>query len=192
MSYVLQLDVLFSLPLLKHRYYWDIILTLERNVSYCRCYSLENTFHRHTGVFQLYYRDLSIGKRSKGGLSLSVCPHLCPPNVGGRHRCPRGSSLSLSCHSWSACCQWGNELPNMEKGSHCSAPSYGHLSGYKLVRRDISRPPGLHTHSPVPGADLVSTCTSDRRGTEKDQPLDLSQEDGYGTLTRMAVTYSFP
>lgn len=67
----------------------------------------------------------------------------------------------------------------MEKGSHCPFSQ-------TLVRL-YNGPawhfctPGLHTQDPVPGADLVSTCTADRGMTKRDQPVDLSQKDGYNT-----------
>lgn len=61
--------------------------------------------------------------RSEGS-SLLSSSHLCsPPYMGGGHRCPLGSSLPSSCHSWSAFCQWSNELPNIEKGSRSVAPA---------------------------------------------------------------------
>lgn len=81
------------------------------------------------------------------GSSLNRSPVIvsrsCPPNMGG----PCGSSLSLSRHSWSGCCQYGKGLPNMEKGLDCSPPSHTRSSDYKLLRDRASGPPSRFTHS---------------------------------------------
>lgn len=109
--------------------------------------------------------------------------------MGGSHRCPRGISFSLSCHSWSGCCQWDSGWYQIW-AERCDPLLTDNWQGINWPDVTSRHPLVLRTQAPAPGADLVSSCTADWERTETGQPRDLSQEDGYRILTLPTLAYN--